>query len=833
MSTIELPADPHIHIHNPVWNALFCEDGKLRTIDFRQLDHLKEFGGLFQAELGNELRKLGVRVRYDEAESAVVVDEIPDEGSRLFSKGRDNTIAKAKVQVETEGLSWDDLDKADKHRRLNRAAGIRLSKNDGLGDNERWEAEALASGWEHTTVLTNEQPAELTREGWIDRTYEFTARHLAKEFETAAVIDLEVMRHWAARSLIGVGSSSPADVNTVIQTLTDRGIEFDGRRSDIVLGIARNKIRVTHTVQVEIEQAVQSLARSMGQDYSRAFSQEAAEAAIQNSSIDYHGKIGRQQKNAAMAMLTGPSLVYVEGVAGTGKTTRVLSPFVQACIADGRTVIGLCQAWRQTDVLEEAGIKQRYALSPFLAGVRNGTIAINSDTVLVLDETAQVGPKTFAELQRLWMRYGVVVRSVGDREQAQSIEAGSAAELIARLDINGLAALPEAALPKILETVRQKTQAQKALATSFRNGGTEGAIAIKRASGTARLVGGDYDQVVARMAHRYLELRDLAVERGYQKGVAMYTLTNNDAGAISAQVRLRLKARGEVEQAETVYQAIDNRGVKFDLPISVGDRHRLFKKVFGTIEGAYQPVGSNGDMVEILGYWDAGIRLRTKFGDANVRWSSLKDYETDRLKMGHGHCMTIDSAQGITASVTLHALPSGTAGETAYKAYVGESRHEELCETLISEAALIAAEQSSRPLGDDREVTEEDLWKRVVKDMSEKPQKSLALDLLNNVLDNREALIEELLSLDRRLQTRSDRDYPAEIFGLVEKVQVRDAVEEQLAALQGAIRTRSDILEGLGDHMATTLRDLRETYHTDDPGPSVEWLQRPGVELAI
>ena len=74
---------------------------------------------------------------------------------------------------------------------------------------ERSEAEALAAGWKHETCFTNERPLALKREQRLDAAYAFTARHLIEEFRTAAVLDLEVLRQWAARSLIGVGIDSP------------------------------------------------------------------------------------------------------------------------------------------------------------------------------------------------------------------------------------------------------------------------------------------------------------------------------------------------------------------------------------------------------------------------------------------------------------------------------------------------------------------------------------------------------------------------------------------------------------------------------------------------
>ena len=51
-----------------------------------------------------------------------------------------------------------------------------------------------------------------------------------------------------------------------------------------------------------------------------------------------------------------------------------------------------------------------------------------------------------------------------------------------------------------------------------------------------------------------------------------------------------------------------------------------------------------------------------------MEWRRLIDAETARLKLGFGHAMTIDAAQGITSDEHINALPRGSAGITAFKA---------------------------------------------------------------------------------------------------------------------------------------------------------------------
>ena len=106
----------------------------------------------------------------------------------------------------------------------------------------------------------------------------------------------------------------------------------------------------------------------------------------------------------------------------------------------------------------------------------------------------------------------------------------------------------------------------------FRTTQAKEALDRKRKAGTAQFIGGDYDQVVSRIADFYLQRRDLLAAARSKKGITVSALTNADAAAISSAVRARLKARGEIGQDEVTYEAIDQRGERYDLAIAAGDK---------------------------------------------------------------------------------------------------------------------------------------------------------------------------------------------------------------------------------------------------------------------
>ena len=188
-------------------------------------------------------------------------------------------------------------------------------------------------------------------------------------------------------------------------------------------------------------------------------------------------------------------------------------------------MIGAAIAWRKADALQDAGVDRTYAFAPLLAMIERGNSS-RPQHVLVLDEVSQIGPRSLLKLLELQARTGMTIEMLGDREQAQAIEAGDSIEILRR-------ALPPEALPELLSTIRQTTRRGREIAGLFREGEAEQALLMKRADGHAMLVGGDRDQVVAQIADLYIARRDILLGSGSQRGTTVTAPTNEDAADIS------------------------------------------------------------------------------------------------------------------------------------------------------------------------------------------------------------------------------------------------------------------------------------------------------------
>ena len=814
LADMPVAGDPHAHIHNGFFNLVVTEDGRVGSLDTKRLnDRVHEFGAYFQAHLADELRRLGIRTAYDGKQEAVMLPAIPQAAVDAFSKGRRQTERNAKRFAREQGLDWDGLSAERKYGLLSAAAVVeRRAKNDDRTDREIWRDQAKAMDWHHKTVIEGAIAPVLTNAERFKRAYEFAVGHLAREFHTAAVIDHDKLRTYAARGLIGVGiSGGAADIDRVVDMLEQRGLTIRGEHAALISGLMDEKVRVTNTAQVRIERTLAAKASRAALDRSGALSPAALQAAIDASGLDFGQEHGAAQKAVIFALGTGGNLSILTGAAGAGKST-LLQPLVAAYQADmtfnpaGRDVIGLSTGWKQADALQDAGIKRTVAVEPFLLSVADGSIELSRNTVVVIDEVSQVAPRPMLRLLELQAQHGFAIKGLGDQEQCQAIEAGDTIEIMRRV-------LPKSALPELLTTVRQETKRGREIAGLFRQGNADEALKMKREDGTARLIGGDQDQVIGRIADLYIERRDVLRAAGSKLGVTVSALTNEDAADISRAIRERMKGRGELGADERTYAAMDQRGQTYDLTLAAGDKVRLFRKTAAKFARKYGTIGSNGDVVEIVRWTDDGVVLRDKRGqEGAVEWRKLKDQRTSRLLLGFGNAITVDSAQGITSGEHINALPRGTAGATGFKAYVAESRHVTQVYTMIAEAAVFEAVKHRRALGDATPITTKDLWDRVGEDMSRKPYKALGIDLVDNARRGHERAIDGFIQAEHRIESLrvAGRKPGVEVRARLRAEADRRTLQTQINALDEAFARNGQAITELGGEIEAFLLKMRD-----------------------
>ncbi|MFT9298360.1 MAG: conjugal transfer protein TraA, partial [Gluconobacter sp.] len=192
-------------------------------------------------------------------------------------------------------------------------------------------------------------------------------------------------------------------------------------------------------------------------------------------------------------------------------------------------------------------------------------------------------------------------------------------------------------------------------------------------------------------------------------------------------------------------------------------------------------LGSNGDFTTVKGWSDEGLVLQNAKGrEGLVPWTRLADPKTGRVRLGFGHAMTVDAAQGVTSDEHINAMPRGSSAMTGFTSYVAESRHVHRCWTAVSEGSLREAETFSRALGDIRPVTVNDLYDRLASDMGRHPYKSLAVDLTKARLAHEEANTRWIRQNHVNERTRQKGQSPGgQVRRQVEEAPIRDVPRAQ------------------------------------------------------
>jgi hypothetical protein len=293
-------------------------------------------------------------------------------------------------------------------------------------------------------------------------------------------------------------------------------------------------------------------------------------------------------------------------------------------------------------------------------------------------------------------------------------------------------AVGEAAVPQLLTSVRQKTERERRIASLFRAGRAADALDLKQQDGTALLVAGGREATVQRVARLWRERVEAnRADPGFTLTVS--APTNADVREIGAAIRAERRRRGELGNDERIIDATDRSGDTYPLPLAIGDRVRLFDRVHDArVPGRRSVLANNGEVVEIRGLSEAGMLVRNAAGaEGLVAWRKIQARPDAPVRLAYGYAMTVDTAQGSTATEHIHALPSGSAAIHGFKAYTAQSRHQRATWIVIDEASERRRLAARVMLGHKPDIYEPDVWRAIGENLSRQPEKQSALAMLH------------------------------------------------------------------------------------------------------
>ena len=755
--------DMQLHTHTAVFNAVLTGTGRMGGLWLDQLDgRVKEWGALYQAYLATNLRRHGVNVVLDDRTEMARLTAVPERVTEHFSKRTLGGTAAARAYAAEQGLDWDTLDAERKIGLLKQGVqDPRGAKSDDLGDLAAWREAAADIGYEHRSVLRPDQPHQApSRDERLEAAYQAALPVFEKELHRRAVVEGADARLAAAKGLIAAGVESPADVSAITKAMRERGVRQRGELTSLVWGDlkgenGRDKVGITTALHQDEERWLVAAARAAGADKTAALTPAQIAAAVRRfPELDFTSGHGKAQRAVMEELGTGGRLTVAIGVAGSGKST-LLKPLVDAWKEDGRQVHGIALAWRQSDDLTEAGITARNAraVESFLKSAEKGRIKLDDGSVVVVDELGLLGTRQLNELLRAQKQHGFQIVGIGDPKQMQSVEAGPVVDLLRR-------GLGETAIPELGTSVRQVEKEERETTLMFRNGETAAAVQRKVENGTLLVTPGGYADAVQSVVDLWQQRR--AANAGRDRySISISAPTNFDAHHLSMAIRERRRALGEVGADRITVPATSTGGADartYDLPLAEGDRVRLFERTnarfLDTNKGGN--IGRNGTVLEVAAINDECLVLRTKEGrEGLVKWDSLRSAANGRIRLAYGDVLTTNTSQGSTVSEHIFAIPGGSRQVNAFGAYTSGSRHREQSFIVTSDGAERQEVAGRRPLGDLRQVREDDVIDNVVRNFERQPIKEGSLAMVARAENLRTGTIRMMQAGKQRLEQRA------------------------------------------------------------------------------
>jgi TrwC relaxase/AAA domain/CHC2 zinc finger len=751
---IDVPGDMDLHRHVTVPNAVFCENGRVGSMDLDRLNgFVKESGALYQAHLATNLRKLGADVILDPDTGAARLTVIPDEIRTHFSKRTARGEDAAREYAQKEGLDWDSLSDNRKMRLMKKSvqgispglddATLAKLKKDDMADFSAWKQQATELNWSFDTIVKKHDGPEISigphpainPEIRHEIAHPVASEWLEKELNKRAVLSEHDIRTAAARSLIHSGIDSHKDIDGVVGKMMEKGVSQYGEKTFLIAGQETGKwVRsFTTALHERDENEFISKAKRASENPMKALDRDRLKAAVERSGLKFEGEHGEAQLKAIHQIGEGGALSVLVGAAGSGKTA-LLTPLIDAWKEDGRRVYGMALAWRQADDLIDAGISRddtkgindSRAISVFMKDIQSGKIELDHKSVVVVDELSLLGTRQALDLVRLRDKHDFQLVMIGDDRQCQSIEAGPVIDLARK-------ALGPNAIPEILTTLRQKSEREREISGLFRAGEAGPALAMKREDKTVELVQGGPRQAAQRVADLFAErMKENAKNPKYS--ITVSAPTNSDAHQLSIAIREKRREMGLISKKDLVTIQAAGAGDKttYEMKLAEGDKVRLFKNV-SPLKGRGS-LGRNGSIVTVVNADKEGIQLRNADGkEGYVPWERLT--QAGKVRLAYGEVMTTHTAQGSTATEHIYAMPQGTKAVNGFSSYSSGTRHEQKSFMVISAGAERADVAAHRPINDPRPIKEDDLWSNAARNLGYQPVKQTATDFLKDAVN--------------------------------------------------------------------------------------------------
>ena len=625
--------DPHLHTHVIVPNRQARADGVMVSIDGTSLYHeARAAGVIYQATLRRELHQsLGLEwARVDPSTGMAELAGVDRETITAWSR-RSTALrqwAAHHLHVVDGPLTAAQLAAAQKATRPAKAEELAWAQLV-----EQWRADARGLHLDRAGFDAARAARRTAARTPLDRARLAAA---AEKIDKAAFTRADLVEI--------VGAQLPVDAERTPRELVETAVDEVGVRltAPRVAHHREGHERFTLDAILEEEAAVLDLVNARD------------DRAMLWINDDDTAALSADQKRAVQNIARSPWLIQpLSAPAGAGKTTSMRTLRAAAHRRFGAAVLVLAPTGKAVDVaVREGAGDQGYTIAKALHLLRDNQLALNRQTIVIVDEAAMVGTSDLRQLLTATTAAGAKTVLVGDEHQLAPVKArgGMFAQLCTELPWT----------QHLSQVWRLRDRDERGASLALRDGHgnwLHKAIGWYRTHG--RLHTGDQIAMAADAHDAYLS------DRAAGKDALLICDTTEMADALNRRLHHALTVEGPAVRADRDHQIrkgdiIISRRNDATVDVRPGPRRG---------RGEHLSQVRNGDRWRVAGLDAATGRIAAERLTDHARAVFVNDYVRNHLTLGYA--ATVHSAQGVTAD-TSHAV-LGESGSRAM-AYVAISR---------------------------------------------------------------------------------------------------------------------------------------------------------------
>jgi conjugative relaxase-like TrwC/TraI family protein len=621
--------DPHLHTHVIIPNRQARTDGQMVSIDGTSLYHeAKAAGVIYQATLRRELHQsLGLEW--------APVD--PTTGmAELAGVDRDTITAWSRRSTQLREWAAHNLHVIDKPLTAAQLAAAQKATRPAKPEELAWAQ--LVQQWRADTRGLHLARAAFDAARTARRTSARSAYHTARIMDAAEKIEKAAFTR--ADLVEIVGAQLPIDTERTPRELVESAVDEVAVRLTAPRAAHQREGHERFTLDAVLEEEAAVLDLVDARD----------DRAMLWINDDDTAHLSPDQKRAVESIGRSPWLIQpLSAPAGAGKTTSMRALRAAAHRRINGTVLVLAPTGKAVDVAVREGAGDHgYTIAKALHLVRGNQLALNRQTLVIVDEAAMVGTGDLRQLLTATTAAGAKSVLIGDAHQLAPVKArgGMFAQLCTDLPWT----------QHLSAVWRMRDPDERAASLALRNGGP---ASVRRAIGWYRthdrLHCGDQIAMAADALAAY------QADTAAGKDALLVCDTTEMADALNQ----RLHHDTIATDAPTVTAARGHRIAVGDLILTRHNDASIPLRNTDDPAAENAPV-RNGQRWCVTHINPDNNRIIARRLDDNTLGAFFNDYVREHIT--HGYAVTVHSAQDVTADTTRAVLSETTTRALSYVA---------------------------------------------------------------------------------------------------------------------------------------------------------------------